>query len=234
MGGHGYDDEAVMTSRSESPAHSATAERSATVVVEAWRDPDTRLLPGSAFGTETLSSPLGAAAAKLYRSGRRCVRLGDPVRLCADAPAQSVDALVLLRELSSLGAAVAWTGSCDDGCVSTRRFFHLFPPSAVEGADPAAAREWRERYLPCMCVYRHGPGFVEVRDRRRGTLELLTLDEPDALAAIEPLLEGAPAAGLPAALLAELRDADLVAEQGGLAWWLPARVHRWPNPSMIV
>jgi hypothetical protein len=85
-----------------------------------------------------------------------------------------------------------------------------------------------------MCVFRRGPGFVEVRDRRRGTLEILTLDEPDLLAAIDPLLEGVAAADLPAALLAELREADLVAEQGGLVWWLPARVYRWPNPSMIV
>ncbi len=196
---------------------------------------DTRLfLPDAAFDTETLTAPLSATAAKLYRSGRRYMRIGDPVRLCEDASSQSTDALVLLRELTALGAAVSWTASCDDGCVNTRRFSHLFPPSAVHGADPVVAREWRERYLPCMCVFRRGPGFVEVRDRRRGTLDIITLDEPDVLAAIEPLLEGVAVAELPAGMLDPLREADLVAEQGGLAWWLPARVHRWPNPSMIV
>lgn len=198
-------------------------------------DWDTRLfVPGAAFGADTLTAPLSTSAAKLYRSGRRAIRLDEQVRLCADASPRSLDALVLLREMTALGAAVAWTASCDDGCVRTRRFAHLFPPSAVVGADPLVAREWRERYLPCMCVFRRGPGFVEVRDRRRGTLELVTLDEPDALAAIEPLLEGVAAARLPAELLASLREADLVAEQGGLVWWLPAPVHRWPNPSMIV
>jgi hypothetical protein len=204
------------------------------ITVETWRGHGTRRVPGSDLGSTVLRAPLSASAAELYRSGGRCVRLAEPVRLCADAPAQDVHALILIRELTALGAAVSWTASCDDGCVRSRRFVHLFPPDTVSGADEAVAQEWRERYLPCMCLFRRGPGFVEVRDRRGGTLEILTLDDAPSLSAIGPLLDGVAAAELPEAVAGVLREADLIAEQGALAWWLPTSAHRWPNPSMIV
>lgn len=217
------------------PALSDPAEHAAVALtVETWRDHGARLLPGAAQGPAELAGPFSVTVPRLYRSGRRCVRLAAPVRLCADAAARDADALVLVRELTGIGAAVSWTASCADGCAADRRYAHLFPPAAIEGAHPAVARDWRERYLPCMCLYRRGPGFVEIRDRRRGTLEILTLDDPPTLVAIGPLLDGVPATRLPAAVRGTLREADLIAEQGGLAWWLPTRVHRWPNPSMIV
>ena len=206
----------------------------AGVAVETWRDAGTRRLPGSALGITVVAMPISDSARDLYRSGARCVRVVEPVRLCADASERSARSLILIRELTGLGAAVSWTAECDDGCVASRRFSHLFPPATVEGAQPSAADEWRERYLPCMCVFRRGPGFVEVRDRRSGTLEILTIDDAGSLAAIDRLLDGVAAAELPDAERAVLREAELLTEQGGLAWWLPARVHRWPNPSMIV
>jgi uncharacterized protein DUF5825 len=39
---------------------------------------------------------------------------------------------------------------------------------------------------------------------------------------------------VPAAVRGPLGEAGLIAEQAGVAWWLPTRAHRWPNPSMIV
>jgi hypothetical protein len=202
--------------------------------VEMWRDPAARHLPGSAFGVTALPLPLSATVPELYRSGKRCFRLSEPVRLCADAPPGAVEMLVLIRELTGLGAAVAWTASCDDDCVSDRKFFHLFPPAAVEGARDSAALQWREKYLPCMCVFRRGPGFAEVRDRRRGALEILTLDDPDTFRPIGKMLDGVATSEVPEPVRDVLRQAGLIAEQGGLVWWLPTRVHRWPNPAMVV
>jgi hypothetical protein len=202
--------------------------------VEMWRDPAARDLPGSALGGMALPLPLTTTVPELYRSGKRCFRLGEPVRLCADAPPGAVEMLVLVRELTALGAAVAWTASCDDDCVSDRKFFHLFPPAAVQGARNSVAIQWRERYLPCMCVFRRGPGFAEVRDRRRGTLEILTLDDPGTFPVIGKMLDGVAVSEVPDQDRETLRQAGLIAEQGGLAWWLPARIHRWPNPAMVV
>lgn len=210
-------------------------ERAVTrVAVQVWRDPASRHLPGAAFGSMTLPLPLSTTVPELYRSGKRCFRVSEPVRLCADAPESAVQMLVLIRELTGLGAAVAWTACCDDDCASDRKFSHLFPPAAIEGARESIARDWRERYLPCMCVFRRGPGFTEVRDRRRGTLEILTLDDPDTFAPIGKMLDGVAVSQVPAPVRDVLRQADLIAEHSGLLWWLPTRIHRWPNPAMVV
>jgi hypothetical protein len=142
--------------------------------------------------------------------------------------------LVLVRELTALGAAVAWTGSCADGCAHDRKFFHLFPPMEIYGARESLVRQWREHYLPCMCAFRRGPGFVQVRDRRRGAFEIFTVDDPDTLHSINRMLDAVPAADIPESVRAELRHANLVAEQGGMIWWLPTRIHRWPSPAMLV
>ena len=206
----------------------------AGVAVESWRDNGTRRLPGSSLGAAVIGSPMSRTVPEHYRSGARCVRLVHPVRLCADAREQSVQSLILIRELTGLGAAVSWTAECDDGCVANRRLSHLFPPMAVHGAGPAALAEWRERYLPCMCVWRQGPGFVEVRDRRPGTLEIFTIDDPDSLTALAAAQDGVAADSIPEPVRADFREAGLLAEHGDRAWWLPIRIRRWPNPSMIL
>jgi Family of unknown function (DUF5825) len=204
------------------------------LAVEAWRDHRSRLLPGSSFGALRLSAPLTASVPNLYRSGARCVRLTEPVRLCADARACDVDALIAVRELTALGAAVRWTATCEDECIESRTIFHLFPPARVAGTRPGTVRKWQEQYLPCMCVYRRGPGFIEVRDRRRGVLEILTVDEPEVLAVLDALRDGAPAEAVPTAVRGLLDEAGLAAERAGRIWWLPTPLRRWPNPSMMV
>jgi hypothetical protein len=206
----------------------------AAVAVELWRDHDplVRELAGMALGDALVTGDLVAAARDLYGGGARCVRIAEPVDVCRDATATSARALVLIRELTGRGMAVEWTARCADGCVADRRLAHLYPPGDILGAPGAA--EWRATYFPCRCVFRRGPGFVEVRDRRFGTLEMFTVDDPRHMAAIDAMVAGIPSESVPDEVLADFAGAGLVAEQAGHLWWLPVRVHRWPTPALMV
>ncbi len=197
------------------------------VTVRLWRDhdPAARRVPGMAMGERRITGDWAEVAAELYRRGARYARIAEPVELCATGPAGP---LILLRELTARGMAVDWAARCADGCDADRLLCHLWPPSTPDGGD------WARTFFPCKCVYRHGPGFVEVRDRRFGTLELFTIDEPAHLAAIGALAAGVPTGAVPAAVRAELGAARLLGEHRGLLWWLPARVYRWPFPPLLV
>ncbi|MFG2822444.1 DUF5825 family protein [Kitasatospora sp. NPDC048365] len=209
------------------------------VAVEAWRDHDpvVRALPGMALGVVELAGPVGESVGALRAAGARYVRLPEPVRLCADADPLSARALLLLRELTAQGLAVDWTATCSDGCAADRTLAHLLPPLRIEGRPLETARTWQETWTAASCVFRRGPGFVEVRDRRFGPLDLYTIGEPGHLAAIGALLEGAPVGSVPDALYAELAEARLVARHGATLWWLPLPlplplpVRRWPFGS---
>jgi hypothetical protein len=204
--------------------------------VELWLDydPEVQRLPGIALGARTVHGSAGAEVTELHRAGVRCVRLLEPVVLCPDAPASAGQALRFVREATSQGLAVRWRARCADGCANNGLFHHLYPPHEVLGAPEQVAARWRDGYFPSRCVFRRGPGFVEVRDRRFGTLELFTIDEPDHLAAIEALSEGTASDRLPDAVRRDFTEAGLITEQAGLAWWLPMRVRRWPFPSLTV
>ncbi|MFF2351092.1 DUF5825 family protein [Kitasatospora sp. NPDC058115] len=203
---------------------------------ELWLDydPAARELPGFALGRRVLSGPAGAEVTGLHRAGVRCLRLTEPVRLCADAPPASARALMLLREATAQGLAVLWRAVCTDGCAARRRFHHLYPPERVAGAPEEVVADWRATYFPSKCVVRRGPGFAEVRDRRFGTLELFTIDEPGHLEQLDALAEGVGTDLLPDAVRRDLTEAGLIAEQAGRAWFLPMRVRRWPFPSLTV
>ncbi|MFE6871092.1 DUF5825 family protein [Kitasatospora sp. NPDC057692] len=204
--------------------------------VELWLDydPAARELPGFALGRRPLSGPAQEEVTRLHRAGIRCLRLTEPVRLCADAPAASARALMLLREATGQGLAILWQAVCTDGCAARRRFHHLFPPEESTGIPEDVVADWRATYFPSKCVFRRGPGFVEVRDRRFGTLELFTIDEPGHLAHLDALAEGVEVSLLPEAVHRDLAEAGLIAEQAGRAWFLPMRVRRWPFPSLTV
>ncbi|TDC59736.1 hypothetical protein E1258_16965 [Micromonospora sp. KC207] len=210
----------------------------ATVVeVELSRDydPVAARLPGMALGTHRLAGPCGPAAAAWYRAGARHARLAHPVDLCADADATSARSLLLIRELTAHGVAVDWTARCRDGCRGGDLFTHLCPPARLAGDDAGTvAARWRAAFFLGRCVYRRGPGFVEVRDRRSGFLEVVTIDEPGHLTAIAALAEGVAATAVPPAVRRDLAGAHLVVEQAGHLWWLPTRAHRWPFPALIV
>ncbi|MFE9427455.1 DUF5825 family protein [Kitasatospora sp. NPDC006697] len=207
------------------------------VEAELWLDyePSVQRLPGIALGPRTLDGPAREAVTRWHREGVRCLRLPEPVLLCADAPAASVAALLLVREATGQGLAVRWTGSCPDGCgAADGRYHHFYPPERLIGAGSEALARWRGGYFPGKCLFRRGPGFVEVRDRRSGALELYTIDEPGQLEQLPALLDGTPAEQLPAGVRRDFTEAGLITEQGGLAWWLPMGVRRWPFPSTLV
>ncbi len=206
------------------------------VTVETWldHDPSAWRLPGTRLGTACLGHPADAAVTRLHAAGVRCVRLVEPVRLCVDAPVVSALALLSVKEATARGMVVLWEAVCDDGCVERRLYHHLYPPRHVHGSPAEAADGWRADYHPARCLWRRGPGFVEVRDRRRGSLELLTVDEADHLAQVRALSEGVDARRLTEPVRGDFAEADLFAEHDGLAWWLPAPVRRWPFPALVV
>lgn len=158
----------------------------------------------------------------------RHVAFGDAVRLGSD-----VAALGLLRELAAWGVCCDWALVADVPAVDWRQFSHLPPPSSATG-DGIDLEEWRSAYFPGRCLYREGPGFVQIRDRRSDSLELYTVDEPGLVAAIRDMSTGSdPDAAHPNA--AELFTEDgLIVSAGRLRWWAPGRVRRWPIPAMIV
>jgi hypothetical protein len=208
----------------------------AEVTVEVWRDyARTALhLPGMALGRHRLTGDWRVRAAELYEAGARYVRITDPVQVCGDPPAQAARSLELIRELTSRGFAVHWIARCDAGCADHRIVGHLFPPVWIFGASNESTAQWRSGYFPCKCVFRKGPGFIEVRDRRFGSLELRTFDDTRILDTIEALIDGVAAERVPADVWQELAGAGLALEQAGHAWWLPMRVYRWPFPAMAV
>ncbi len=113
---------------------------------------------------------------------------------------------------------------------------HLQPPLVLSGPpDPEQTlRTWREEHYLCKCLWRQGPGFVQIRDRRWGELHRFTVDEPDYQEAIALLADGAPAAAVPAAILEDFRSEQLVGDVGEMVWWLPYRVRRWIQEAMAI
>lgn len=210
-----------------------------TVAMELWRDPHpaVRSRPGMALGRADIDAGWMDRAAGLYRGGTRAVRLADPVHLCGPGSADA-GPLALLRELTAYGVVVEWTAVCRAGCDDPRLLGHLFPPSQLDCGDRAHADRtlatWRQGFFPAKCVFRCGPGFLEVRDRRWGSLEMYTIDDPDWIRAVPVLAEGAPPAEVPTAARAAFAEARLTLERGGRLWWLPAQVRRWPFPPLLV
>jgi hypothetical protein len=203
------------------------------VKVELWRDYDPRAkdLPGMYLGARNITT---ASVGSLQAEGVACVTLREPVELCASTTVDDARTLVLIRELTGLGIAVEWEARCGDGCVASHRYDHLYPPVRVLGQPDAVFATWRDTFFPGKCMYRHGPGFAQVRDRRSGGLELFTIDDPRHLAAISTAAEGARADQVPPNVRRDLATAGLLAGHDGHVWWLPARVRRWPFPSLII
>jgi hypothetical protein len=154
--------------------------------------------------------------------------------------ATAVRALVLVRELTSRGIAVEWRLRLPEDGAGWRLYSHLYPPLEVLPADGSGAvaeaglAEWRRTFYIDKCTYRYGPGFVQVRDRREGRLNLLTIDDGPYRLVLEALLPGVPPSGLDPDIVQEFAAEGLVAYVGGLLTWLPYRLRRWPLPSMLV
>ncbi|MFC8920398.1 DUF5825 family protein [Streptomyces sp. NPDC057116] len=212
--------------------------------VLAWRDYDPAAceLPGMFLGELATPGPLSGASDRLWHLGARRVRLPGTVDLSAGTDparaAATVNALSLVRDLTARAVLVEWdlrlgpAAAGDDWQVLS----HLQPPRRIEG--PAGSDEaltaWRRGHYLCKCLWRKGPGFVQIRDRRWGELRRFTADEPEYEAAIERLAYGAPAPSVPSAVLDDFRGERLVLDVGPLAWWVPYRISRWLQESMAI
>ncbi|WP_374117378.1 DUF5825 family protein [Streptomyces sp. RKAG293] len=211
----------------------------ATLTITAWRDHDPAAceLPGMLLGQLEVQGGGSAAVRQLWDQGARRVELPGVVDLTDPAAAvDTVRTLCLIRDLTARAVYVDWrlrTGPDPEAWLPLN---HLHPPLEVEGPpDPEeVVRQWRDGHYLCKCIWRNGPGFVQIRDRRWGELHRFTAEEPHYHRAITLLEHGAPAAELPAEVLADFREERLIGEVGELAWWLPYRIQRWIHTAMVV
>jgi hypothetical protein len=203
-----------------------------------WREADeaARALPGMGLGVRELPSQTVAAADAWYASGVRFVDVDGVIDLDDGNPA-NLPALFLVRELTAAGVVTRWRLRSRSPVLARQLLGHLYPPAALmsggSGAAPELAR-WRSAYQFCLCVHRKGPGFVQVRDRRRGVLARITVTRPEHLRAIDVLTTGASRDAVPAQVLSDFCGAGLVQDVGEQVWWLPYRVRRWPVTSAVV
>lgn len=205
--------------------------------ISAWRHPDPRVadLPGVVLeGVEQATSATSDTAGELYRRGARRIALHDVVDLSGAEATSSLARLAFVRDLTAQGVVVDWRLRIDGTPGIWSALTHLYPPAGLLGAAEGAEAldHWRRYFHLCRCVYRVGPGFVQVRDRRSGELSRLTIDEPEYIEAVERLLPGASEQVIAAGILDDLAAESLVWRAGGLAVWLPYRAQRWPWPAM--
>lgn len=230
-----------------------------TLTVTAWRDydPEACALPAMFLGGVDLAGPVAEECDRLWEAGARRVRLPGVVDLAdtrtPEAAARTVRALSFVRDLTARAVLVEWWlrtapaapaadqaagGSAAESAVEEQWqvLTHLQPPQRIDG--PAAAdealRTWRNGHYLGKCLWRQGPGFVQIRDRRWGHLRRFTADEPHYQETIERLAYGAPAGSVPADALADFHEEQLVLTVGDLEWWLPYRVNRWSQEAMAI
>ncbi|MDC0768747.1 DUF5825 family protein [Streptomyces sp. HD] len=185
---------------------------------------------------DLLTSPVGGQVHDLYERGVRCVTLDEPVRLRSPAP-RDLRALDFVRIATARGLLVRWhlrTGRRSDPALTERHLTHLQPPVSLDGSGPVERlAQWRERFYVGRCAWRRGPGFIQIRDRRTGVLQLFDLTEPAYVEAVALLEEQRPQEADPE-VLGALRAEQLVLRFGELDWWAPSLIDRWPAPSMLL
>ncbi|TDD58337.1 hypothetical protein E1263_19650 [Kribbella antibiotica] len=170
----------------------------------------------------------------LVSHGARLVALADVIDV-ADADA-AVQALTLVRNLTSHGVAVDWRIDLGAAQFDWDVLNHLYPPTELIGVDRAdeLLGLWRSKYYFCKCIYRTGPGFLQIRDRRRENLARFTIDDPRYMQVIDQMTDGVPAKDVPADVARALLAERLAIPVGELVWLAPYRVRRWPVPSPVV
>lgn len=202
------------------------------ISVTLWREHTdaARQIPGMLLGGADAEEGAAATSARRFSErGARKVDLIDRVDIRKGAdPGLAIEQLSLVRELTRIGLAAQWTLECDEEFpVSILQ--HLYPPSTVFQGDGGAARRWHDSYRFGSLLYRKGPGFIHVRDARTGGARRLTLSRQTHLDAVRNLDQGAPLESVPQAVADGFRKHRLVAEIGPYLWWLPYRLHRWPD-----
>ncbi|GGW60461.1 hypothetical protein GCM10010503_42260 [Streptomyces lucensis JCM 4490] len=210
--------------------------------VLAWRDHDAqaRSLPGMSLGRVPLAADPGAAE-RLWAMGARRAELDSPVDLVTPGPGAAraaIDRLCLVRDLTARAVQVDWDLRLPPGRAEQtwKVLSHLQPPHTVTGPADAgtALHAWRTRHYLCKLVWRQGPGFLQIRDRRWGDLRRFTADDPRYPEAVARLDRGARHSDIAADILAELTAEHLVLRADDLVWWLPYRVTRWLQEAMAV
>ncbi|GGS29216.1 hypothetical protein GCM10010269_79940 [Streptomyces humidus] len=213
-----------------------------SVTVRAWRDldPQARDLPGMSLGTIPVT-PRAPQVDQLWDLGVRHAELDAVVDLSSDDAAAHrgvVDRLCLVRDLTARAVSVDWDLrlSPQESTHQWKVLSHLQPPRTLTGLDGAeeALHAWRTRHYLCKLVWRQGPGFVQIRDRRWGDLRRFTAEEPRYSEAIALLSPGTHHSDVPADVLEEFTAEHLVLRVGDLACWLPYRVSRWLQEAMAV
>ncbi|GCD92761.1 DUF5825 family protein [Embleya hyalina] len=196
------------------------------------RDPEAMRIPGMYLGeADVAGDPLDEVAG-LAAGGACLARLPAAIDLSTGgveaAGAAAVAGLVVVRELTAHGIAVDWTLRPAAGPWDWRPLGHLHPPTTViDGAGLAAA--WRDDFRPAKFGYRHGPGFIEVRDHRADPFRRLVIRNPRYEQVIEPLLRGVATTDLTEAVTARYHEAGLLHRVGGYVWWTPYRVRHSPH-----
>ncbi|AVV47161.1 hypothetical protein C6376_43420 [Streptomyces sp. P3] len=210
--------------------------------IRAWRDfdPQARRLPGMSLGSLPVTARTHEVD-RLWDLGVRHAELDADVDLSTDDPAahrRAVDRLCLVRDLTARAVSVDWDLrlSPRESAHHWKVLSHLQPPRTITGLEDVqeALHAWRTRHYLCKLVWRQGPGFVQIRDRRWGDLRRFTADEPRYREAIALLGTGAHHAHVDADVLREFTAEHLVLRVGELAWWLPYRVSRWLQEAMAV
>jgi hypothetical protein len=221
----------------------APVDTAAPLNVTAWRDYDEAAcaLPGMFLGDFALTAATAEEADRLWESGARRVLLPEPVDLTAPdglaAARRTVRALSLVRDLTARAVLVEWDlrldpARPDDPLVLS----HLQPPRTLHGHPEAEAAlaTWRSGHYLGKCLWRNGPGFFQIRDRRWGNLQRFTADEPHYRTAVDALAYGAPQESVPKDALDDFTEERLVLHLGPLAWWVPYRVSRWTQEAMAI
>jgi hypothetical protein len=209
------------------------------LTVTAWRDYDPAAcrLDGMSLGETSVTESSTDSARLLWELGARRVAFPDPVDLTdlADA-ARTTHVLCLIRELTARAVYVQWQLRLGPQTMPWESLCHLQPPSELLGvpADQDALGTWRRGHYLGKCLWRQGPGFVQIRDRRRGELRRFTAEEPEYQAVIARLSEATPEEAAAGPVLTDLLEEDLVGRVGGYVWMVPYRVRRWTQASMVI
>ncbi|MGW5650079.1 DUF5825 family protein [Streptomyces humi] len=180
--------------------------------------------------------PVGEQVHDLYRSGVRCTALDEPVSLRSPDP-RDLRALDFVRVATARGLLVRWhlrAGRRALAALTAYDLSHLQPPVSLDGPRSAERlAQWNTRFYLGRCVWRRGPGFVQIRDRRGGVLQRFDLVQPVYAQAVA-LLERQRTDEVDPEVLSALRAERLVLTFGDAHWWAPYLMDRWPVPSMVL
>ncbi|MFJ6635918.1 RiPP maturation radical SAM C-methyltransferase [Streptomyces sp. NPDC091376] len=235
---------ASETSRTESRNHRPTRNAAKPVkertgagspmTVSCWRDYSvvSRSLKGMSLGDVEISGPSAASAVFLWEKGARCVRMPEPISFTPEEGApDSVYALDLVRDFTSLGMCVEWEVSLGEEAPPWQTLSHLYPPGAMEGIENAeeTLEVWRSEYYLGRCAWMKGPGFIQIRDRRWGGLNRFILTDPHEVGAIETFDVQDTAVEVPQSFTESLTAEHLVIKIADRAWFAPYRMRRRPQ-----